>query len=127
MVGHYGLIPLLIDRGADFDPIRFFDAHWLTDTTSHGMVRYSWFYDHFSKSQPATTDEVAQYTSSFLMYLLGTTLFANRENTVGLYLLEALVHLPQVTEYDWGGAGLATLYCYMSSVSHYKTDSLGGY
>ncbi|KAL7178746.1 hypothetical protein ACSBR1_042158 [Camellia fascicularis] len=51
------------------------------------------------------------------MYLLGNILFANRENTVGLYLLGALVHLPQVAEYDWGGAGLATFYCYMSSIS----------
>ncbi|GMQ08912.1 hypothetical protein CsSME_00052449 [Camellia sinensis var. sinensis] len=32
-----------------------------------------------------------------------------------------------VTEYDWGGVGLATLYCYMSSVSLLKADSLGGY
>ncbi|KAL7253907.1 hypothetical protein ACSBR1_008280 [Camellia fascicularis] len=61
------------------------------------------------------------------MYLLGTTLFANRKNTVGLYLLRALVHLPQVIEYEWGGTGLATLYCYMSSVSRRKADSLGGY
>ncbi|KAL7244243.1 hypothetical protein ACSBR1_016472 [Camellia fascicularis] len=61
------------------------------------------------------------------MYLLGTTLFANRENTVGLHLLGTLVHLPQVIEYDWGGAGLATLYCYMSFVSCRKADSLGGY
>ncbi|KAL7246091.1 hypothetical protein ACSBR2_001260 [Camellia fascicularis] len=99
----------------------------IPDITSHGMVRYSWFYDHFSESQPATTDEVAEYTCSFLMYLLGTTLFVNRENTVGLYLLRALEHLPQVTEYDWGGAGLAISYCYVSSFSRRKTNSLGGY
>ncbi|KAL7175261.1 hypothetical protein ACSBR2_028965 [Camellia fascicularis] len=61
------------------------------------------------------------------MYLLGTTLFANRENNMGLYLLEALVHLLQVIEYDWGGTGLATLYCYMSYVSRRKVDSFGGY
>ncbi|KAL7251281.1 hypothetical protein ACSBR1_013168 [Camellia fascicularis] len=61
------------------------------------------------------------------MYLLGTTLFANRENTVGLYILGALVHLPRVVGYDWRGASLATLYCYMSFVSHRKANSLGGY
>ncbi|KAL7196124.1 hypothetical protein ACSBR1_036192 [Camellia fascicularis] len=65
----------------------------IPDITSHGMVRYNWFYDHFSESQLVTPDEVAQYTRGFLMYLLSTTLFANRENTVGLYLLGALVHL----------------------------------
>ncbi|KAL7250874.1 hypothetical protein ACSBR1_012817 [Camellia fascicularis] len=33
-----------------------------------------------------------------------------RWNTVGLYLLSALVVLLWVCYYDWGGAGLATLY-----------------
>ncbi|KAL7172465.1 hypothetical protein ACSBR2_032035 [Camellia fascicularis] len=61
------------------------------------------------------------------MYLLCTTLFANRENTVGMYFLRALVRLPRVTEYDWGGTSLATLYCYMSSVSRRNVDLLGGY
>lgn len=91
------------------------------------MVRYNWFYDHFIDRQPATADEVAQYARGFLMYLLGTTLFANRENTMGIYLLGALVHLLRVAEYDWDGTGLATLYGYMSSMSHRKADLLGGY
>ncbi|KAL7247091.1 hypothetical protein ACSBR2_002077 [Camellia fascicularis] len=64
------------------------------------MVRYSWLLEHFSNLQPGTPEEVAQYTYGFLMYLLGTTLFANRENTVGLYLLGALVHLQRVGKYD---------------------------
>ncbi|KAL7212438.1 hypothetical protein ACSBR2_015179 [Camellia fascicularis] len=98
----------------------------IPDITNHRMVRYSWFYNHFSKAQLATPDEVAQYTRGFLMYLLGTTLFANRENIVGLYLLGALAHLLQVTEYNWGGADLATLYCYMCSVSRHKADSHDG-
>ncbi|GMP24782.1 hypothetical protein CsSME_00001933 [Camellia sinensis var. sinensis] len=36
---------------------------------------------------------------------------------------------PDMTQwrYDWGGAGLATLYSYMSSVSRRKADLLGGY
>ncbi|KAL7181429.1 hypothetical protein ACSBR1_040338 [Camellia fascicularis] len=42
-------------------------------------------------------------------------------------LIGALVHLSQVAEYDWGGTSLAILYCYMSSVSPYKADSLGSY
>ncbi|KAL7170286.1 hypothetical protein ACSBR2_035204 [Camellia fascicularis] len=99
----------------------------ILDTTNHGIVRYNWFFEYFSEFQPTTPNEVAQYTRGFLMYLLSTTLFANRENTVWLYLLGALVHLSQVAEYDWGGIGLATLYCYMSSVSRRKVDSLGGY
>ncbi|XP_028071389.1 protein MAINTENANCE OF MERISTEMS-like [Camellia sinensis] len=99
----------------------------IPDINRQGMVRYSWFYDHFIDIQPATVDEIAQYARGFLMYLLSTTLFANRENTVGIYLLGALVHLPRLAEYDWGGASLATLYCCMSSVSCRKTDLFDGY
>ncbi|KAI7979642.1 Protein MAINTENANCE OF MERISTEMS, partial [Camellia lanceoleosa] len=99
----------------------------IPDTTSRGMVRYSWFYDHFFGTQPVTVNEVAQYTRGFLTYLFGTTLFANRENTVRLYILGALVHLSRIADYDWGGTGLATLYCYMSSISRHKADSFGSY
>ncbi|GMP62286.1 hypothetical protein CsSME_00024442 [Camellia sinensis var. sinensis] len=55
------------------------------------MVQYSWFYNNFYGSQLTTQEQVEQYTRGFLIYLLGTTLFANRWNTVGLYLLSALV------------------------------------
>ncbi|KAL7254537.1 hypothetical protein ACSBR1_008833 [Camellia fascicularis] len=61
------------------------------------------------------------------MFLLGTTLFANRWNTVGLYLPSTLVTLPQVRFYDWGGVGLATLYGYMNSTSRMRGEWIGGY
>ncbi|GMP52846.1 hypothetical protein CsSME_00018519 [Camellia sinensis var. sinensis] len=34
------------------------------------------------------------------MFFFGTTLFSNRGNTVGLYLLSALVDLARVSQYD---------------------------
>ncbi|KAL7254095.1 hypothetical protein ACSBR1_008484 [Camellia fascicularis] len=89
----------------------------IPDVARHKMVCYSWFLDHFSALQQVSLDEIAQYARGFLMYLLGTTLFANRENTVGLYFLGAVVHLLWTGEYDWGGVSLATIYCYMSSAS----------
>ncbi|CAL5365842.1 unnamed protein product [Camellia sinensis] len=61
------------------------------------------------------------------MFLLGTTLFSDRGNTVGLYMLSALVDLSQVSQYDWGGAGFATLYCYMSATSRGRGNIVGGY
>ncbi|KAI7988826.1 Protein MAINTENANCE OF MERISTEMS, partial [Camellia lanceoleosa] len=127
-------LPVRVGGPIPFDPdmTQWIDAQLqllgaIPDTTSHGMVRYNWFLEHFLGTEPATAGEVAQYARGFLIYLFGTTLFANRENTVGLYILGALVHLHRVAEYDWGGAGLATLYCYMSSVSRRQANSLGGY
>ena len=94
-----------------------------------GRVRYTWFSSHFRRVEiePETLDEAEQYARGFLMFLFGTTLFADRGNTVGFYLLSALVDLSQVRRYDWGGAGLATLYCYMSVTSRGRGDLLGGY
>lgn len=125
-IGVGGLVPFDLDMTQWRDAqLQLLEA--IPNTTSHGMVRYSWFLEHCSGTQPATANEVAQYTRGFLIYLLDTTLFANRENIVGLYILGALVHLPRVADYDWGGAGLAALYYYMCSVSHRKANSLGGY
>ncbi|GMP94248.1 hypothetical protein CsSME_00043772 [Camellia sinensis var. sinensis] len=94
-----------------------------------GRVRYTWFSSHFRRAEmvPETPEETEQYARGFLMFLFGTTLFADRGNTIGLYLLSALVDLSQVSRYDWGGAGLATLYFYMSATSRGRGDLLGGY
>ncbi|GMP74044.1 hypothetical protein CsSME_00031580 [Camellia sinensis var. sinensis] len=61
------------------------------------------------------------------MFLLGTTIFADRANTVPLYLLSALVDVTKILRCDWGGAALATLYGYMSSSSRCSGQLLGGY
>jgi len=92
-----------------------------------GMVRYTWFAERFRGTEPETIEETEQYTRGFLMFVFGTTLFSNRWNTIGLHLLSALVTLPRVHFYDWGRAGLATLYGYMSSTSRLREDLIGGY
>ena len=61
------------------------------------------------------------------MFLLGMTIFADRANTVPLYLLSALVDVTRILRYDWGGTALATLYGYMSSASRCSGQLLGGY
>ncbi|KAI7985422.1 Protein MAINTENANCE OF MERISTEMS, partial [Camellia lanceoleosa] len=94
---------------------------------SSSRIRYTWFFSHVRERVPETPEEVAQYTRGFLMFLFGTTLFSDRGNTIGLYLLSALVDLSQVSQYDWGGAGLATLYYYMSATSREQGNIVGGY
>ena len=73
-------------------------------------MRYSWFEDQFRIQAPTTCEEVEQYAHSFIMFLLGTTLFIDGSNTVALYLLSTLVEVMRIYGYDWGGACLATLY-----------------
>ncbi|GMP23555.1 hypothetical protein CsSME_00001102 [Camellia sinensis var. sinensis] len=98
-----------------------------------GFVRYSWFEVQFRvqpalvEEAPMTQEAVERYARGFLMFLLGTTIFADRANTVLLCLLSALVDVRQILHYDWGGAALATLYGYMSSASRGSGQLLGGY
>ncbi|KAL7207918.1 hypothetical protein ACSBR1_029798 [Camellia fascicularis] len=71
------LIPFDMDMGQwEAAWIHLLGAHPPLDKPT--MVRYSWFYDHFHRSQPETQEEMEQYTRGFLIYLLSTTLFANR-------------------------------------------------
>lgn len=92
-----------------------------------GMARYTWFEEHYRGKDPETDEEAEQYARGFLLFLFGTTLFSNRWNTVGLYFLGALVVLQRVHFYDWGAAGLTTLYGYMSSTSWMCGRLIGGY
>ncbi|GMP74504.1 hypothetical protein CsSME_00031909 [Camellia sinensis var. sinensis] len=60
-----------------------------------GMVRYSWFADYLRGKTLTTREKIEYYARGFLMFLFGIALFADRANTVGLYLLSALVDLSQ--------------------------------
>ncbi|KAL7248835.1 hypothetical protein ACSBR1_011085 [Camellia fascicularis] len=120
------LIPLDLDMGER-------EAAWIELLGAHpplfrtAQVRYSWFEEWFRGTVSETVEEIEHYARGFLMFHFGTTLFANRANTIGLYLLSALVVLPRVSFCDWGGAGLATLYCYMSLTSRVIGYLIGGY
>ncbi|XP_028081236.1 uncharacterized protein LOC114282698 [Camellia sinensis] len=74
-----------------------------------------------------TPEDVERYARGFLMFLSGTTIFADRANTVPLCLLSTLVDVRDILHYDWGGAALSTLYGYMSSASRGSGQLLGGY
>ncbi|GMP77685.1 hypothetical protein CsSME_00033868 [Camellia sinensis var. sinensis] len=91
-----------------------FDFVVLTGLDDMGEWEAAWIY--LLGARPPTPEEITQYTRGFLM-----------GNTVGLYLLSALVDLSQVSHYGWGGAGLATLYYYMSATSRGRGNIVGGY
>lgn len=122
-MGYHRLLSLLYRRGDDNDSLRLLYAYWhrggghpipydtdmgeweaawiyLLGThppiSRSGMVRYTWFVDHFKGTAPVTREETEQYARGFLMFVFGTTLFADRANTVGLYLMSALVDLSRV-------------------------------
>ncbi|GMP36538.1 hypothetical protein CsSME_00008635 [Camellia sinensis var. sinensis] len=67
---------------------------------SSGRLRYTWFSEQYRGTSPQTIETVQQYARGFLMFLLGTTLFSDKGNTVGLYLLSALVDLSRVQLFD---------------------------
>ncbi|XP_028125405.1 protein MAIN-LIKE 2-like [Camellia sinensis] len=119
-------IPFDTDMG-EWDAAQIFMLGTRPPLSRPGFVRYSWFEDQFRGQTPMTREEVEHYTQGFLMFMLGTTLFADQANTVGLYLLNALVDVTRIRRYDWGGADLATLYGYMSSSSCRSGHLLGGY
>ena len=60
----------------------------------------------------AATDDrrVDQVVRSFLLYLLGTTLFADAASSLDLVFVMPLRDLDQVSSYDWGSCALAFLY-----------------
>ena len=82
------------------------------------------YYRHDDHSTPETRDILAR---AFILYMLGTSLFSSIDNTVSLGLLAALVDFESISRYDWGGAGLATVYGYMGGIAHGLITRTGGF
>ena len=57
-----------------------------------------------------TGQEIDQVVRSFLLYLLGTTLFADAASSLDLVFVMPLRDLNLVASYDWGSCALAYLY-----------------
>lgn len=90
------------------------------------MVKYTQFpryWDH----EPATETEAAQMARAYLLYLFGATLFPNRRSEVHLGWLPALEDLERAGRFNWGGAGLSTLYSFLGSFTRRAGSTLGGY
>ena len=54
--------------------------------------------------------EIDQVVQAFLVYLLGTTLFADTASSINLMFLMPLRDLDLVGTYDWGSCALSYLY-----------------
>ncbi|KAH7864252.1 hypothetical protein Vadar_027471 [Vaccinium darrowii] len=89
-------------------------------------VRYTvlvGFWDH----EPGSEEEARQMARAYLLYLFGASLFPNRQGMVHLGWLPALEDLETAGRFDWGGAGLCTVYCFLGCVCRGVGTSLGGY
>ncbi|KAH7858103.1 hypothetical protein Vadar_020029 [Vaccinium darrowii] len=89
-------------------------------------VRYTvlvGFWDH----EPGSEEEARQMARAYLLYLFGASLFPNRQGVVHLGWLPALEDLETAGRFDWGGAGLCTVYCFLGCVCRGVGTSLGGY
>ncbi|KAI8568012.1 hypothetical protein RHMOL_Rhmol02G0165400 [Rhododendron molle] len=91
---------------------------------SRGHVDISWLSKTFMKTDILTQVSVEQLTRAFL---LGQTLFANKDGSVHMQFLAPLQHLEVVRDFDWGASGLATLYGNLGACSQNKSPILSAY
>ena len=83
---------------------------------------YNWLRWTFCKPDPGVSNE--QLLRAFLLYVLGCSLLATRNDRVSLRLLGSLVDIEKISSCDWGGAGLALLYQHIGEISR-GLDLLG--
>ncbi|KAH7845092.1 hypothetical protein Vadar_014966 [Vaccinium darrowii] len=81
------------------------------------------FWDH----EPGSEEEARQMARAYLLYLFGASLFPNRQGVVHLGWLPALESLETAGRFNWGGAGLCTVYCFLGCMCRGVGTSLGGY
>ncbi|KAI8550852.1 hypothetical protein RHMOL_Rhmol06G0139500 [Rhododendron molle] len=99
-----------------------------TPTVSEsGHITYTWLREQFDHAGILMEVSLSQLVPAFLLYLIGQTLFSNKENSVHVQFLAALVDLLTITEFDWGTPAVATLYGHLSACSRGDSLSLGGH
>ncbi|KAI8559157.1 hypothetical protein RHMOL_Rhmol04G0151600 [Rhododendron molle] len=91
-----------------------------------GVAEYGQFTTYW-EHEPVDDVEVAQMARAYLMYLFGASLFPLRRSRVHLSYLAGLVDLRLAGRFDWGGAALCTLYCFLGAASREVGDTIGGY
>nr|XP_027075774.1 protein MAIN-LIKE 2-like [Coffea arabica] len=102
---------------------------WVPTFASAGAIRVTDILSFYKDKAIDENDDVqlAHLTRAFFLHMLGRTLLSNTAETINLCCLPALEDVDRIGDYNWGGAGMATLYRFMSAVSRRLTKSLGGY
>lgn len=90
-------------------------------------VRMTWLRETFGVVPPPEGVTAEQLARAFLLHMLGQTLFASRGSWVYLHCLAPLADLGRASVFNWGGAGLGTLYSCLSAVYRGSARSLGGF
>lgn len=82
-------------------------------------VKLSWLHSKFSQlSEHPTDKEIACKTRAYLLYLIGATLFSDKDKGyVSPKYLPLLSDFDKVREYAWGTAALAHLYKALSALA----------
>lgn len=93
-----------------------------------GMVKLSWLKDNFSDCpKDASAEEVEQRTRAFLLYLVGSTIFATTSgNLVPLLYLPLFKDFEKAGKYAWGAAALAFLYRQLGKASMKSQGTISG-
>ncbi|KAI8572879.1 hypothetical protein RHMOL_Rhmol01G0234800 [Rhododendron molle] len=94
---------------------------------SRGHIDLAWLCKAYMSADILTLVTVEQLTRAFLFYLLGQTLFANKDGSVHMQFLAPLQHLEAIREFDWGSSALATLYGNLGAYFWDKSPILGGH
>lgn len=89
-------------------------------------VEVSWLYSVYKNMPLNTGKDCDRLARVFILALLGSTLFARRNNMVDLYYIPSLQCIADIPNFNWGGAGLAFAYQQMDDLCRLNTHCIGG-
>lgn len=97
--------------------------------TTNNRVEFEWLIKTFSEVADGDSEErVDCCARAYLLYLLGSTLFADKTGTtISVQFLTLLEDLGRVRDYAWGVGGLGHLYRQLGQASRRNCKQLSGY
>ena len=104
-----GLYPMMADRVAYIQTL----LGMVPEMKGTHSLNFNSIRAHYTRERVAAATsgrEIDQVVRSFLLYLLGTTLFADATSSLDLVFVMPLRDLDLVSSYDWESCALAYLY-----------------